>query len=97
MTQVHVGGEVVVVEQDRDTRAPKPGGRRFPAKVEAAEGIYLQVRYADKSVNGGKPDQFYTDSGWRAWDGDLRWRLEPAGNAPVSDAATSREQVEARS
>lgn len=66
---------VVVVEHDEATRAPREGGRRFPARVVKTEGIYIQVAYDDRAVNGGRPDAFYEESGWRAWDGAFRWRL----------------------
>jgi len=71
-----VGDPVVVVEHDEATRTPREGGRRLPARVVNVEGIYVQVGYEDRAVNQGRPDVFYRDSGWRAWDGVMRWRLE---------------------
>jgi hypothetical protein len=70
-----VGDSVVVVEHDEATRTPREDGRRFAAQVVAAEGIYFQVAYKDRDVNGGRPDAFYKESLWRAWDGAMRWRL----------------------
>lgn len=70
-----VGDSVLVVEHDEATRTPRDGGRRFPARVVSTEGIYVHVDYDDRTVNGGRPDMFYGESGWRAWDGALRWRL----------------------
>jgi hypothetical protein len=75
MPMPKVGDEVLVVEHDEATRTPRPGGQRLPARVVATEGIYIQVDYADRSVNRGRPDVFYKESLWRAWDGALRWRL----------------------
>jgi hypothetical protein len=72
---LHVGDQVFVVEHDEATRTPRPGGQRLPARVVAAEGIYIQVDYKDRMVNRGRPDVFYKESLWRAWDGALRWRL----------------------
>jgi hypothetical protein len=75
-----VGDVVVVVEHDEATRTPREGGRRLPARVVDAfgggeEGIYVHVVYEDRAINRGRPDVFYRDSGWRAWDGVMRWRL----------------------
>lgn len=70
-----VGDPVFVVEHDEATRAPREGGRRYPARVVGTEGIYIQVDYEDQTVNRGRPDAFYAESGWRAWDGVMRWRL----------------------
>lgn len=69
------GDQVVVVEHDEATRTPREGGRRFPARIVGAEGIYVQVEYKDRTLNQGHPDAFYADSLWRAWDGAMRWRL----------------------
>ncbi len=74
------GDPVVVVEHDEATRTPREGGRRFPARIVATEGIYVQVDYEDRAVNGGKPDVFYWESWWRAWDGAMRWRLTTKEN-----------------
>jgi hypothetical protein len=43
------GDEVVVVEHYDGS--PREDGERHPAKVAAAEGIYLHVDYDDKSVH----------------------------------------------
>jgi hypothetical protein len=73
--------DVAVVEHDDQTRQPREGGRRFNATVTSAEGIYLAVRYNDDQqglgVVGHRTGQFYAESGWRAWDGEFRWRLVP--------------------
>lgn len=70
-----VGDQVLAVEHDEATRTPREDGRRFPARVVSTEGIYVQVDYEDRAVNGGRPDVFFKESLWRAWDGALRWRL----------------------
>lgn len=70
-----VGDRVVVVEHDEATRTPRENGRRHPARIAGTEGIYYQVTYQDRTLNGGRTDVFYRDSLWRAWDGALRWRL----------------------
>lgn len=70
-----VGDPVVVVEHDEATREPRENGRRYPAHIAATEGIYIQVTYEDRALNGGRPDVFFRESWWRAWDGALRWRL----------------------
>lgn len=89
------GTPCLAVEHDDSTRQPKPGGRRFRAVVESLPGIYVIVRYDDPDLYGGKPDQFYADSGWRAWDGRFDWRLMPAPAEETSSedgtAATARE------
>lgn len=72
---LQVGDPVVVVEHDEATRAPLEGGRQHRAEVVRVEGIYVQVTYEDRALNGGRPDAFYAESLWRAWDGALRWRL----------------------
>ncbi len=69
------GAPVVVVEHDEATRMPLEGGRRLPGRVVKTEGIYIQVDYDDRAVNGGRTDVFYAESWWRAWDGAMRWRL----------------------
>lgn len=69
------GDPVVVVEHDEATRTPRENGRRYPAHIAGAEGIYFQVRYDDPTLNNGQADVFYRESLWRAWDGAMRWRL----------------------
>lgn len=84
-TPLKVGDPVVVVEHDEATRAPREGGRRYPARVVddfgGGESIYIHIVYEDRSLNRGRPDVFYRDSGWRAWDGAMRWRLTTEGGA----------------
>ena len=75
MATLEVGDSVLVVEHDEATRTPRTGGKQFPARVVSTEGIYVQVDYDDRAVNRGRPDVFYKESMWRAWDGALRWRL----------------------
>lgn len=70
-----VGDQVFVVEHNEATRKPRDGGQRLPARVVATEGAYIQVDYKDRAVNRGRPDVFWAESLWRAWDGALRWRL----------------------
>lgn len=47
----------------------------FPGTVDSLAGIYVLVRYDDPTLMAGRLDQFYAESGWRAWDGEVRWRL----------------------
>lgn len=75
MAELKVGDVVLVVEHDEATRTPREGARRFPARVVGTESIYVQVDYEDSAINRGRPDLFYKDSWWRAWDGAMRWRL----------------------
>lgn len=70
-----VGDRVTVVEHDEATREPKEGGRSLPARISSVEGLYIHALYDDRTVNRGRPDLFYQESMWRAWDGALRWRL----------------------
>ena len=72
---MQVGDSVLVVEHDEATRTPRDGGHQFPARVVDTEGIYVQVDYEDRTIHGGRPDPFYKSSLWRAWDGQMRWRL----------------------
>lgn len=71
-----VGDQVTVVEHDQNTREPLELGARYPAKVMKVEGLYVQLRYDNPRINSNNPDVFYAESGWRAWDGQLRWRIE---------------------
>jgi len=51
-----------------------------PGTVAVLAGAYVTVEYDDPGIMAHTPsglDQFYADSGWRAWDGETRWRLEP--------------------
>lgn len=78
MTTFRQYDDVAVVEHDDRTRQPREGGQVHRATVTAAgDGSYIIIRYAGESVNRGRPDQFWSDSGWRAWDGEFRWRLVP--------------------
>lgn len=70
------GDRVTVAEYDEGTRLRKPGGLAYPATVAEASGHYIHVNYDDRAVNRGARDVFYRESGWRAWDGEMRWRLE---------------------
>jgi hypothetical protein len=72
------GEPVIAVEYGPDRR-PKPGGLRFAATVVATPGPYVIVRYADPAETGRDTDQFYADRGWRAHDGELRWKLRKRG------------------
>lgn len=75
MTPIKDGDEVRVVEHDDSTRQPKPGGDVLQAKVVKVSEAYVFVRLGD-----GESDAFWRETGWRAWDGEMRWRLElPAG------------------
>lgn len=82
----HVGQAVTVVEHEADTAEPRTGGRVFGAEVAELTGIYVLVRYTHPAPAGYKSrrDQFYAKSGWRAWDGQMRWRLIPAGTGDGS-------------
>jgi hypothetical protein len=67
--------EVAVVEHDDSTRQPREGGKVHYATVTDVTKAYIIVSYHDRTVFGGKRDQFWNGSGWRAWDGWFRWRL----------------------
>jgi hypothetical protein len=90
MTGWRAGDPADVVEYG-DDRRPRPGGARFPATVEERSGPYVQVRYVRPDEPGGGPwagypglDLFWAESGWRAWDGELRWHLDPRGRGRPS-------------
>lgn len=72
---LEIGQRVTVIEYDESTRSPRPGGKRYGATVSALGGVYVQVRYDSTVLNAGRPDAFYAESLWRAWDGCLRWRI----------------------
>lgn len=76
MNTAFLPGDDVLVTEHRDG-VPRKGGRRFRAKVTEITGIYALIAYADPAATSRKTDQFYAESGWRAWDGELRWRLMP--------------------
>lgn len=70
------GDRVVAVEYRLDGSRT---GREYPGWVETGPttlfGI-VGVRYDDPALNGRNlTDPYYGRSGWRAWDGELRWRL----------------------
>jgi len=73
------GQNVRVVEHDDATRLPKPGGLTFGAEVTEVTEVYVLIRYTEPSPTQWlvARDQFWRDSGWRAWDGEFRWRLVP--------------------
>ena len=77
MTPFRQHQEVAVVEHDDSTRQPREGGKVHYATVTDVTKAYIIVSYHDRSVYGGKRDQFWEGSGWRAWDGWFRWRLVP--------------------
>jgi len=65
---------VTVVEYGAD-RGPRRGGQRFTAIVTGASGRYVLIRYDNPDLTCREHDQFYAESGWRAMDGELRWKL----------------------
>lgn len=54
-----VGDRVHVVEHDQSTRDPREGGIRYPGRVSAVEGLYVQVRYDNPRINSNSPDVFF--------------------------------------
>ena len=86
MTTFKSGDRIRVVEHDEASGKPREGGRAFPGEVADTPGIYVLVNYDDRTVYHGKRDQFYAESGWRAWDGQLRWRLMPATDETAATA-----------
>lgn len=82
------GEPVTVVEYGQDRR-PRPHGTRLPAHVTGAAGTFVLITYDDPSQAGRERDQFYTGSGWRAMDGELRWKLHH-GNPPGELAGGAR-------
>lgn len=84
--ELAVGDRVVAFEHDFHG-SPLDEGRTLPAVVTGSEGAYYQVRYEDRSVNAGRPDSFWKESLWRAWDGALRWRLRPADDATQEETS----------
>ncbi len=80
MTTLKPGDPVRVVEHDDASRLARPGGRIFGGEVASVTEVYVSIRYtspAPRRRNRMATDQFWRDSGWRAWDGEFRWRLEP--------------------
>jgi hypothetical protein len=66
---------VTAVEHDDADRRPRPGGRTYGACVTQVTRLYVAVTYDDPERAGSVTDLFYAESGWRAWDGQFRWRL----------------------
>ena len=81
------GDRCRVVEHDDATRQPKPGGKVLPATVTGLSGIYV---IAEAEVGGSLgvqgPLSFYAESGWKAWDGEFRWRLLPGDGEDATTA-----------
>ena len=68
-------GEAVTVIEYGPDRRRRRGGQRFTAIVTSTSGRYVLIRYDHPDVSGRDHDQFYAESGWRAMDGELRWKL----------------------
>ena len=81
MTTFNKGDRVTVVEHDDAARRPRRGGREFPATVRVVMSSYVAVVYDDPSLTRHGTDMFWAASGWRAWDGEFRWRLRGAGSS----------------
>lgn len=77
MAEFKAGDRVRIVEHIDSTRQPRPGGKVIPATVTDLPGIYVMALPDEGHGVRVKPDQFYAESGWRAWDGEFRWRLLP--------------------
>lgn len=54
------------------------GSEPIPAMVSAISKLYVSVEFTT-----GKRTNFYRESGWRAWDGEMRWRLTRPRNEVV--------------
>jgi len=69
-----------IVEHDDQTRQPRPGGKVIPATVASEAGIYVTVKFNDPEWPRPRDTlmSFYAESGWAAWDGMFRWRVEAA-------------------
>lgn len=65
------GDQVDIVETTEDGRR-KPGGMVIAGRVVGVTGWIIAVKHP-----GHRADPFYTDTGWRAFDGEKRWRLAP--------------------
>jgi hypothetical protein len=49
----------------------------FEGLIAALSKAYVQVAYDDPDAGyGGRTDTYFAGSGWRAWDGEKRWRLQ---------------------
>lgn len=68
------GMRVELVEHVDATRQPRENGRVIPGEVTEVTSLYVIVRHELSR----RPDPFFADSGWRAWDGMFSWRLRPA-------------------
>jgi hypothetical protein len=68
-------GEAVTVVEYGPGRRPRPDGLRFTARVTGTAGRQVLIRYDDPAAAGRQTDQFWAESGWRAWDGEQRWKL----------------------
>jgi hypothetical protein len=77
VTEWAPGAPARIVEHDKATGRPLPGGRVIPAVVETAGGVYVRVRF-----DGGGPATFLSGSGWTAWGERHRWRLLPPEDRP---------------
>lgn len=71
------------VEIGDQIRAIDQRGRHEPAAATVVHltGWYIIVQYAPDAVKrlgltSGYRDTYWRGSGWRAWDGELRWRLQ---------------------
>lgn len=71
-----VGEPARVVEYDEAAGQPKPDAPAYAAEVMALTALYIIVKYTP-AVDGRERDQFWLESGWRAWDSKKRWRLVP--------------------
>ncbi len=78
-----VGQAVIAVEHDERTRRPKDGNPlTYRGRVRGILGVCVIVKYDESGLG----DQFYLESGWRSWDGAMRWRLQPALTATSVEA-----------
>jgi hypothetical protein len=80
MTALAPGDRVTVVEHDDADRRPRSGGRTYRACVIQVTRLYVMIAYDSPSLTRTGTDLFYSESGWRAFDWEYRWRLRgPAG------------------
>jgi hypothetical protein len=66
---------VTVVEHDDADRRPRPGGKTYSARVTQVARLYVAVAYDDPELARDGTGLFFAESGWRAFDGQFRWRL----------------------
>jgi hypothetical protein len=76
-------GEPVEVVEYRDHR-PRRDGQRFTGTVtgitrQSMIGSLVLIAYDDPAETGHERDQFYASTGWRAMDGEMRWKLHRGG------------------